>query len=94
MSGSLVHFICGSLKVKVFTPVTVMSAKSLFIIYVRLRTVLLLAVTSLGCCSNPLESSLKPDCKKVAMNSGKARMIAQPRMKSGKSVFFFFKSPS
>lgn len=50
----------------------------------KLRTILLFAVTLLGCCLNPLESSLMPACKGVVMNSGKALMTAPPQMRSGK----------
>lgn len=62
-------------------------------------TILLFAVTLLGCCSNPLESFLILACKKVEMNSGKVPMTVQPQMRSGKeyTLFnFFFKyfSPS
>lgn len=68
--------------------------KFLLIIYMKLKTVLLFVVTLLGCCSNPLESSLMLACKRVEMNSGKVRMTAQPLMRSGKGVIrlWFFKS--
>lgn len=58
----------------------------------------LFAVTLLGCCSNPLESSLMLVSRRVAMNSGKAQMTVQPQMRSGrvsvyKSLLLTFLSP-
>jgi len=44
----------------------------------------ILAVILLGCCLNPLESSLMPACKRVVMNSGNVQMTALPQMRSGK----------
>lgn len=58
------------------------------ILLYSLWIILLCAVTSLGCCLNPLESSLMPACKRAVMNSGKLQMTAPPQMRSGKGIIW------